>query len=210
VLTNTSTGRTGAGIAARMARGGHEVVLLRARSAAEAPAGCRQEVFTSFADLDRALARLLSSEPFDAIIHAAAVGDFGVEAVLVDGTERAPSRGKLDSDSAPVIRLRSNPKLVDSLRSRSMNGSLRVVAFKLTRGEDDAGALRAVDALLAHSGADLVIHNDLAEREGPDAFPSTIHFSDGSPSERCGTRRGLEDALERILTSLPADAAVPA
>jgi hypothetical protein len=24
---------------------------------------------------------------------------------------------------------------------------------------------------------DLVVHNDLAEREGPDAFPATIHFS---------------------------------
>ena len=164
----------------------------------------------SFADLDKALARILSSEPFDTVIHAAAVGDFGVEAVLVGGTSRPPSRGKLDSDSAPVIRLRSNPKLVDGLRSRSLNGAIRVVAFKLTHGEDEAGAQRAVDALLAHSGADLVVHNDLAEREGPDAFPSTIHFSDGSPDERCGTRRALEDALERILTSLPADAAVPA
>ncbi len=210
VLTNTSTGRTGAGIAARMARGGHEVVLLRARSAAEAPAGCREETFSSFADLDRALARLLSSEPFDAVVHAAAVGDFGIEAVLVGGKERPASRGKLDSDEAPVIRLRSHPKLVDSLRSRSVNPSLRVVAFKLTQGEDPPGAQRAVDALLAHSGADLVVHNDLSERAGPDAFPSTIHFQDGSPLERCETRRGLEDALERILTSLPADAAVPA
>ena len=34
VLTNTSTGRTGAGIASHFARCGHEVVLLRARNAA--------------------------------------------------------------------------------------------------------------------------------------------------------------------------------
>jgi phosphopantothenoylcysteine decarboxylase/phosphopantothenate--cysteine ligase len=210
VLTNASTGRTGAGVAGRLARGGHEVVLLRSRGSARAPAGCREETFTSFAELESALGRILSSEHFDAVIHAAAVSDFCVEEVLVGGTSRPPSSGKLDSDSAPVIRLRPNPKLVDSLRSRSLNGSVRVVAFKLTHGGDRAGTLRAVDSLLDHSGADLVVQNDLAEREGPDAFPSTIHFSSGTAPERCETRRELADALERILAGLPADAAVPA
>lgn len=210
VLTNASTGRTGAEIAGRMARGGHEVVILRARGSSPAPAGCRDETFTSFDELDRALGRILSSGRFDAVVHAAAVSDFGVEEVLDGATGRPTAPGKLDSGSAPVIRLRPNPKLVDGLRSRSLNGSVRIVAFKLTRGEDRAGALRAVGSLLAHSGADLVVHNDLAEREGPDAFPSTIHFTDGSAPERCATRRELADALERILSGLPAEAAVPA
>jgi phosphopantothenoylcysteine decarboxylase / phosphopantothenate---cysteine ligase len=209
-ITNASTGRTGAGVADRMARCGHEVVLLRARGSSPAPAGCREETFTSFADLDAALGRLLSREHFDAVVHAAAVSDFGVEAVLVGGAARPPSAGKLDSGGAPVIRLRPNPKLVDSLRSRSLNGSVRIVAFKLTRGEDRAGALRAVDSLLEHSGADLVVQNDLAEREGPDAFQSTIHFADGTAPERCATRPELAAALERILSGLPSDAAVPA
>ncbi len=210
VLTNGSTGRTGSDIAGRMVRAGHEVVLLRARNTAPAPAGCRDEVFTSFADLDAALARILSSSRFDAVIHAAAVGDFGVEEILIGGNRLAPSPGKLDSDSAPVIRLRPNPKLVDSLRSRSLNPLVRVVAFKLTHGEDREGTRRAVDALLAHSGADLVVQNDLMEREGPDAFPSTIYFSDGTAPVRCATRRELADTLERILTDVPDDAAVPA
>jgi phosphopantothenoylcysteine decarboxylase/phosphopantothenate--cysteine ligase len=210
VLTNASTGRTGAGIAGRMANAGHDVVLLRSGSSMPAPAGCREESFTTFADLDLALGRILSREHFDAVVHAAAVSDFGVEEVLDGATGRPPPPGKLDSGSAPVIRLRPNPKLVDSLRPRSLNGSVRIVAFKLTRGEDRAGALRAVESLLAHSGADLVVHNDLSEREGPDAFPSTIHFQDGSAPERCDTRRALADALERILCGLHADAAVPA
>ena len=210
VLTNASTGRTGTEIAGRMARGGHEVVILRARGSSPAPAGCRDETFTSFAELDRALGRILSSGRFDAVVHAAAVSDFGVEEVLDGATGRPTAPGKLGSGSAPVIRLRPNPKLVDGLRSRSLNGSVRIVAFKLTRGEDRDGALRAVGSLLAHSGADLVVHNDLAEREGPDAFPSTIHFPDGSAPERCATRRELADALERILSGLPAEAAVPA
>lgn len=208
VISNASTGGTGAMIAGRMARAGHEVVLLRALGSARAPAGCRDETFTSFSDLDAALERLLAEEAFDAVVHAAAVGDFGVEAVLVGGTARGVADGKLDSDSSPVIRLRPNPKLVDSLRSRSRNGSVRVVAFKLTRGAGPAAALREVEALMAHSGAQIVVHNDLSEREGPEAFPSTIHFSDARKPERCPTRSGLAAALERILSEPPAGAPV--
>jgi phosphopantothenoylcysteine decarboxylase/phosphopantothenate--cysteine ligase len=199
VITNASTGRTGAAIAARMAGCGHDVVLLRAGGSAAAPAACRTETFTTFADLDAALARILSSEHFDAIVHAAAVSDFGVDEVLVGGVARGPAVGKLQSDEAPVIRLSPHPKLVDALRSRSLNRAVRIVAFKLTRGEASDGALGAVRALFAHSGADLVVHNDLIEREGPDAFPSTIHFGDGTQPERCATRTQLAAALERVL-----------
>jgi phosphopantothenoylcysteine decarboxylase/phosphopantothenate--cysteine ligase len=210
VLTNSSTGRTGVGIAAHMARSGHEVVLLRSRGSADAPAGCRDETYVSFADLDAALGRILSSESFDAVVHAAAVSDFSVDEVWVANQARAVGRAKLDSESAPIIRLRPNPKLVDSLRGRSRNPSVRVVAFKLTHGDDRDGALRAVGALMAHSGADLIVQNDLAEREGPDAFPATIHFSDGSAPERCTTRTQLASALERILAVTGFQAPVPA
>jgi phosphopantothenoylcysteine decarboxylase/phosphopantothenate--cysteine ligase len=205
VLTNASTGRTGAGIAGHLARCGHEVVLLRSAGSAPGP-GCREERFTSFADLDAALARLLSAEHFDAVIHAAAVSDFGIAEVSVDGRAR-PASEKLDSDASPVIRLRPNPKLVDQLRARSRNEAIRVVAFKLTSGGDRGAAGRAIAALFDRSGADLVVHNDLAEREGAEAFPSEIHFADGRPPERCATRGALAAALERILAGLPASEA---
>jgi phosphopantothenoylcysteine decarboxylase/phosphopantothenate--cysteine ligase len=210
VITNASTGRTGAGIASRMARGGHDVVLLRALGSAAAPAACRDETFSAFADLDSALARILSAEHFDAIIHAAAVSDFGVEEVIAGGVARRPASGKLHSDEAPVIRLHPHAKLVDTLRLRSLNPAVRIVAFKLTHGEDPDEALGAVRSLLSRSGADLVVHNDLAEREGPDAFPSTLHFADGTAPERCATRPELAAALERILTRAPVAAPVTA
>jgi phosphopantothenoylcysteine decarboxylase / phosphopantothenate---cysteine ligase len=209
VLTNLSTGRTGAAIADRLARSGHEVLLLRSCNSAPA-AGCREETFSTFSDLDAALARILASERLDAVIHAAAVGDFGVGEIVVDGAVRQPAAGKLDSGSAPVIRLKPHPKLVDSLRARSRNGSIRVVAFKLTSGEDKEGIGRAVASLFGHSGADLIVHNDLWERADADAFPSEIHFADGRPSERCSTRTELAAALERILASLPAAVTAPA
>jgi phosphopantothenoylcysteine decarboxylase / phosphopantothenate---cysteine ligase len=198
VLTNTSTGRTGAGIADHLARSGHDVVLLRAKGSVPAESSPREEMFTSFADLDAGLARILGSESFDAIVHAAAVSDYSVDEVLVPDSTRGP-KGKLDSGGTPVLRLRPNPKLVDGLKARSLNKAVRVVAFKLTDGEDADGARRAVSALFGHSGADLVVHNDLAERAGADAFPSAIHFPDGRAPERCATRAELAAALGRIL-----------
>ena len=205
VLTNLSTGRTGAGIAGRLARAGHDVLLLRSLNSESAPA-CREETFLTFADLDGALARILSRERFDAVVHAAAVGDFGVDEVTVDGSARRPGVGKLDSDSAPTIRLRALPKLVDSLKARSRNEAVRVVAFKLTRGGDREGIRRAVASLFEHSGAELVVHNDLSERAGAEAFPSEIHFADGSPPVRCASRTALAAAIERILAAVPSAA----
>ena len=202
VLTNTSAGHTGAGLAAHLARCGHEVVLLRARTAVAADPGVREELFSSFADLDAALTRLLADQHFDAIIHAAAVGDFGIEAVETDAGARPPGDAKLESDSGPVrLQLRPQPKLIDTLRARSRNPQLVVVAFKLTAGAGSAGARAAVSSLLARSGADFVVHNDLAARGAGDDFPATIHPSDGVPVP-CATRSELAVRLEEQLLSI--------
>jgi phosphopantothenoylcysteine decarboxylase / phosphopantothenate---cysteine ligase len=204
VITNSSTGTTGALIASRLASAGHEVVHLLARGSAQSN-GCRDEGFTSFADLDAALTRILSSERFDAVVHAAAVSDFSVAQVEVGGNVRPSGAGKIGSDSEPVIRLRPNPKLVDSLRARSANPCVRVVAFKLTRGEGPEARMLAVRDLFAHSGADCVVHNDLSERRDAEDFPATLHFSDGSPERRCATRTVLADTLlDTLCHTLPA------
>jgi phosphopantothenoylcysteine decarboxylase/phosphopantothenate--cysteine ligase len=200
VLTNTSTGRTGAGLAEYFAGRGHDVVLLRARTAAPVP-GCREETFFTFAELDAALTRLLGGAYFDAVIHAAAVGDFGIEAVVVGDRAGPPGGAKLDSGSAPVtLRLRGHPKLVDSLRARSRNPALQVVAFKLTNSATAAAAHEAVQKLFGHSGADWVVHNDLVERSGAGDFPARLHGPGGGPVVRCATRRELAALLEQRLT----------
>ena len=202
VLTNFSTGRTGAGLAEHLARRGHDVVLLRAGSAVAAGGGVREELFSAFSDLDAALQLLLGSEPFDGVIHAAAVGDFGLESIVVGDATMPPGVAKLDSDQGPVLlRLRALPKLVDSLRTRSRNDRLQVVAFKLTTGANAAAAGAAVATLLERSGADFVVHNDLSQR-GPDGnFPADIYSRAGGPVQHCASRFDLAVALEEILVS---------
>jgi phosphopantothenoylcysteine decarboxylase / phosphopantothenate---cysteine ligase len=202
LLANASTGHTGAALAEHFVRSGHEVTLLRARNSAAPPPLCTSENFLTFADLDAALTRLLGAQPFDAIVHAAAVSDFHVDSVTANGFERAPGASKLDSHSALRLGLQPNPKLVDSLRARSRNPALTVVAFKLTCNATPADAKAAVARLFADAGADLVVHNDLVRRgSSPDDFPSEIHRRDRGGFERCATRQDLGVALERLLTA---------
>lgn len=199
VLTNTSSGETGALIANRFATMGHQVVLLRSSNAAPAAAGTGQHTYTTFAELDAALGRLLESRDFDVIIHAAAVSDFSVEAVEVNGAIWMPARGKIPSDAAPTIRLRRNAKLLDGLRRRSRNPAVRIVAFKLTRDAAPASARAAVDSLLATGAADFVVHNDLGARAPNGVFPAEIWRADGTLAERCPDRQAVAHALERLL-----------
>lgn len=199
VLTNTSTGRTGALITAHLRRCGHEVVLLRARGAVRPETPGAEESFYTFSDLAGALERRLKTERFDAIIHAAAVSDFRVEGVTTGGGMQPAAAGKLASGSSPLLRLLPNPKLVDRLRGLSAE-PLRVVAFKLTRGADAPAARAAVQDLFSHSGADLVVHNDLAAADNGE-LPADIHRPDGSLAAHCATRTGLAETLERLLVN---------
>jgi phosphopantothenoylcysteine decarboxylase / phosphopantothenate---cysteine ligase len=97
--------------------------------------------------------------------------------------------------------LKSNPKLVDTLRTRSANPRLIVVAFKLTQGAGADEARRAVHALFQHAGADFVVHNDLSARHNGADFPADIYRPDGSVAAHCATRRTLASSLEQLLTA---------
>lgn len=202
VLTNTSTGSTGAGIASYLTRCGHDVVLLRARSAVKADNGVRDETFSSFAELDSALHRFLGSENFDAVIHAAAVSDFGVESVVTAAGSRPPGAAKIESGPSPVtVRLHVLPKLVDSLRNLSRNPDLKLVAFKLTANATPEETSAAVQTLLQRTGANFVVHNDLSLRMDGENFPATIHKWGGGVVHSCATRTELAEVLEKILVA---------
>ena len=203
VLTNTSTGATGAAIADRLARAGHEVVLLRAHQAARATGPCREETFGTFVDFAAALERLLGSDRFDTVIHAAAVSDYGVDSMMVaGGVVPAGGSGKIKSGGAPLLRLRPQPKLVDGLR-RLSGRPLTLVAFKLTHGADRAQADTAVKKLFAHSGADFVVYNDLSARRPDETFPADILRPDGSAVAHCPDRTALATELTHLLETAP-------
>ncbi|HUE95657.1 MAG TPA: bifunctional phosphopantothenoylcysteine decarboxylase/phosphopantothenate--cysteine ligase CoaBC [Longimicrobiaceae bacterium] len=200
LLTNASTGYTGALLARTWTTRGHDVTLLRAQSAEPAGVG-REETFGTFAELDAALVRLLAREDYDAVVHAAAVGDFAVESVRVEGQAWTPGQAKIDSSAFVSLQLRPQPKLLDSLRLSSRNPRMAVVAFKLTHGATAAETLPEIQSLFDR-GADLVVHNDATRRPAdPEQFPSGIHRQGHVPFLLCQTRTELAHRLEEILSA---------
>lgn len=201
VITNTSTGETGALIATYFAQRGHEVMLLRATTARTAGGACREATFFTYADLDAALTEFLRNENFDTVIQAAAVGDFSLETIEIDGVGRAPGTAKLGSEVAPVLRLRRNPKILDTLRARSRNPAVRVVGFKLTQAANPESARAAVQRLFATGAVDHVVYNDLATRRAHGQFPAEIWSAGQTEPQHCSDRLGLAAGLETLLVA---------
>ncbi len=197
-ITNTSTGETGALIAEHLARSGHEVRLLRARTARAARGATAEATFVTTADLGAALEAELGGHDFDAVIHAAAVADFSVAAIETADGQPLAAGGKLASGAAPILRLKTNPKLLDSIRARSRRRDVCVVGFKLTSGASEAEIGAAIDAMFAGGAVDLVVQNDLAQKGGAGAFPARL-WERAEPVEWCEDRAVIGPALERRL-----------
>jgi phosphopantothenoylcysteine synthetase/decarboxylase len=199
-LTNSSTGATGAVIARTFHGRGADVFLLRAERAPMAADGIAGDTFVTFEDLGAALRRHLAASDWDAVIHLAAVSDYAVASVEVDGV-RAPNgdRGKIGSGAELVIRLRPNPKLIDSLKRWSRNRDIQVIGFKLTNDRDPAIRENEIRALLARKSADLVVHNDLTEIAAG-RHPAEI-WSPRGPLVRTATKEELAEALFGLLHS---------
>ena len=199
-LTNLSTGRTGAVIAEAMAAAGHRVLLLHGQRAAVPPesmANLSRESFLSFADLEALLRRHLAAEDWDAVVHLAAVSDYRVGEILVDGRSVPPGTGKIGTGNEVLLRLRPNPKLLNALKDWSRNPGLTVVGFKLTDGADEAEAASRVAALFAKGGVDYVVHNELRDiSEG--AHPAVL-WKGSAAIRRVAAKAELADALIDIL-----------
>ena len=118
-LTNHSTGLLGTGLAKRLVDNGHEVTLLRGRSAThtEQPKDVDLQQFTTTADLAGKLKYLTE---VDAVFHAAAVSDFAVGQVFRrddDGQLKPLNLGKHSTrDGDMLLELKPTPKIIASLR----------------------------------------------------------------------------------------------
>ena len=206
-ITNTSTGTTGAALATHFAGAGYDVTLLHASDAivpelAAGPMTLRS--FTTFDDLADALDELLTGGSFDAIIHLAAVSDYDLDHLVVDGRPvTLDTGGKIDTGEVMEIHLKRNPKLLAQLKDLA-GGNPVVVGFKLTSGatsEQRAEAVRGVA-----DGTDLVVHNDVTELGGG-RHRATVYRSGagldvvGTVSDNTELAALLEDGISGLLGS---------
>ncbi|UYL08629.1 bifunctional phosphopantothenoylcysteine decarboxylase/phosphopantothenate--cysteine ligase CoaBC [Bdellovibrio sp. SKB1291214] len=164
-ITNLSSGRTGISLAEYMSQMGFDVTLIQAHGTAKAEHVSHRDYFTSFASLDTQLKKYLSENEFTHVIHAAAVSDYSVDSIEVDGKKYRPLEvKKVSSDSESMnVHLKRNHKIVDRLKDYSKNKNVKVVAFKLTSHATDEQKKAAVEKLFKASHADFVVHNDLTD-----------------------------------------------
>ena len=197
-LANTSTGATGLTLARAFAANGAEVVLLHAAGVDVSGVPAETESFRTFDDLATLLERQLASRHFDAVVHLAAVSDYSLASIEIDGQEIEPGeQGKIGSGHELVLRLAPNPKLIDRLRTWSRNPNLRVVGFKLTDNPDPAVRLARVRALFDRASADIVVHNDIREIDG-DRHLAQVH-APPAPVTNTTDKNELAEALIRLL-----------
>jgi len=120
-LTNHSTGTLGTQLANHLAGCGHEVLLLRSRTATAAPPlhAVTTEPYGTSQELLACFQAHATPEPV-AIFHAAAVGDFEISTVYrrePDGTLARLQSGKYSTrDGILLAELRPTPKILAQLR----------------------------------------------------------------------------------------------
>ncbi|MDY6914455.1 MAG: phosphopantothenoylcysteine decarboxylase [Planctomycetota bacterium] len=147
-ITNASSGRMGCAVAAAAVKAGHDVTLLCSGVTSVIPAGCSEVVrFDTVADLQQALGERF--EACDALVMAAAVGDFHID---------EPFAGKLHRSDGPVtLRLSPTQDILAGLANRKRDGQA-IIAFAVEQGTPEQIEAAAGDKLRAKN-ADYVVVN---------------------------------------------------
>lgn len=204
VISNLSSGRTGISIADTLAMMGFDVTLIQSHGSAKPQHLEHSDVFTTFSSLDQAIKKHLENEEYTHIIHAAAVSDYSVDCLEIEGKKYHPLElKKMSSDAESMsIHLKRNHKIVDRLKDYSKNKKLNVIAFKLTSHANPEERKAAVEKLAKNSRADYVVHNDLTDI---DIVHKTHKFTLVGPqgSTPCNSLQALKNELIQIL--LPKD-----
>lgn len=200
-VTNFSTGRTSAFLADFFAGQGHEVTEIVSERAVKAEKA-RLLTYKTY----RELADLLEGEcrhgSYNLVVHAAAVSDYSPVAIVVDGKEYACGQvSKVPAGAELVVRMKKNPKLVDSLKLWC-GDKTKIIAFKLTSNasgsERKAAVKKVFDANENHLlSPDFVVSNDLSEIKG-DSHPCVIYGREMEEAARADDLAGLAGAILKL------------
>ncbi len=176
-VSNLSTGKTGAAIADALYLQGFRVTLLRAENAAEPAFDVETKTFSDFNDLHFKLKTILQNEKFSGVIHLAAVSDFSPVIIELNGNSVSlPLKNKLESDINEFkLIFKRNEKIIDKLKSWSLNKNIQVISFKFLDRENSGRKNNEVNRLLDIS--DAVVFNSLEGRKNGTQIKFEFHAS---------------------------------
>lgn len=166
-VCNFSTGRTSAFLSDLFCEKGNEVTEIVSEKGVK-PVKANFITYKTFSQLADILQKECESKKYDAVVHAAAVSDYSPYCIVVDGKEYpVGSFSKVPAGTELSIKMKKNPKLVDSIKKWSRTKT-SVIAFKLTSNADEDERKTAVNKIFSSNEdksfvPDFVVSNDLSE-----------------------------------------------
>lgn len=157
------------------------------------------EKFTTFDHLKKSLMSLLASHHFDAVIHLAAVSDYFISEIFVEGTRLKSQEipQKITGSQELTLKLKLNSKLLPQLKSFSQNKDIFVIGFKLTDTENVKEEKAQIKEMLSDPNIDAIVHNRLSEVKA-DQHIAQI-YKKGSFLQKVTTKKNLAQVLFQIL-----------
>jgi phosphopantothenoylcysteine decarboxylase/phosphopantothenate--cysteine ligase len=200
-LSNLSTGRTASEIANYFSIRKHSLTYLHAVDSVIPTVKCELISFSNFTSLNDLMKTTLSSDDYDVVIHNAAVSDYSIESATIDGeTFSIPLDKKINSEVENIsFRLEKNFKILDRIKSYSQNKNIFVVAFKFTNSIDKEERIKSVKRTFTDSSCDLVIHNDLGDRNEKNVQTNFSIFDADDLVSQCSSSVDLAESLEKII-----------
>ena len=173
VLTNRSSGKTGRAVARACYARGADVTLVHDGS--DVPYATVEPV-ESAAEMTAAVEACV--EEADALVSAAAIGDYTVEGA----SEKIKSgQGNLALDLEPT------PKLIDTIRDA--HPDLPIVGFKTETSGDDGTMVAAAQELRSRAGLAFVVANDASVMGEAETRALVVRENDFEPY--AGEKSGL-------------------
>ena len=205
-ISNISTGQTGQTLAHALMRMGYEVTSLAASYIALDKTFGRAVRFRDHAELESRLVALLQGETYDAAIHLAAVSDYTVDQISSGDQVKPPTQEiKLGSEKELTIKFKPTTKIVNRIKSESINKQIRVFAFKLTHTSNIIERNTAIVKLLDTPGIDYVVHNDMSEVHSH-IRPHTFHvYGNDGFDKKATTKEELAQIIDQLLSRPASD-----
>lgn len=197
-ISNYSSGKTSCEIAEFLFSKGMAVTLLSGLKALK-PSGPLVHSFKSFEDLKNLLIYELQNNEYDAVIHLAAVSDYSVDKVIIDDAEYSPMElDKLPSGNDISIKLKRNPKLIESIKKMSKKPCI-LIGFKLTNNATINERIDAVKKVFRSPSSieeapDYIVSNDLSEFT-ENLHPCTIYDRELNAVDKV---QNISELCERI------------
>jgi phosphopantothenoylcysteine decarboxylase/phosphopantothenate--cysteine ligase len=165
-ITNISTGKTASSIAHYFIKNNYSVTYLHAPNSALPSGKYKEATFTDFESLNSQIKNYLSNTHFDLVIHNAAVSDYSPYQIIQNGNAfEIPTSNKLSSTSEEMtLKLKRNYKILNKIKSYSINEKIKIVAFKFTNDQNENKQSEKAIKLINDSQCDLVVQNDFNNR----------------------------------------------